>query len=375
MKKIKVLHIITGTDNGGGGNHVLNLCSRKNKKFENVLGCVGEGLLYEKAKKSSVNHILFKNQINNKEIIEYVENNFIDIINFHGAKAFLIHHRIKRKLKIPTAASVHSDYRKDFLNNKLKYIFFTHLSAVGLKSFKNYICISQNLRRLLENKGFEGKKYVINNGIDMDKVHIKKGKSVVRLENEINDDDFVICMVARMHPVKNHISIIEAFYKLNKEIDDIKLLFVGDGELKEQIVKRIEELQLSRNIIITGFKENPLDYINASDVSILASFSEGGAPPLAVLESGAVGIPIICTKVGDLENMIHEPNGILVQSQNSHHIYEGMKKAVLNRDKLSQMGKCLQELVVNNYTMEKFWESYYKAYYEMIYGKSFIDLK
>ncbi len=50
MIKIKVLQIITGNDIGGGGKHVLSLCYYSKDLFHTVLGCIGEGPLYDKAK-------------------------------------------------------------------------------------------------------------------------------------------------------------------------------------------------------------------------------------------------------------------------------------------------------------------------------------
>ena len=73
---------------------------------------------------------------------------------------------------MPTVAVVHSDFRYDFLNNKLKYFIFTPLSIKGLKSFNNYICVSNNLKNLLEEKKFKGSKAVVNNGIDIKKISI-----------------------------------------------------------------------------------------------------------------------------------------------------------------------------------------------------------
>ena len=87
-------------------------------------------------------------------------------------------------------------------------------------------------------------------------------------------------MVARLHPIKNHREVILAFSKLTLEFHDVKLLLVGDGELRPELEKLIVDLKLENNVIMVGNVSNPIDYINASNVSVLASLSEGGAPPL-----------------------------------------------------------------------------------------------
>lgn len=363
---IKVLHIISGNDNGGGGNHVLNICSKDNEEFENIIGCVGEGPLYSKAKAMDVSFKLFSNKLNNAEIADFINNNSISIVNFHGAKPFLMHLILKNKLKVPTVAVVHSDFRYDFLNNKVKYFIFTPLSIKGLKSFKNYICVSNNLKHLLEEKKFKGSKVVVNNGIDIKKVSIVTSSEEIRKNLKLKTQDFVYVMVARLHPIKNHREVILAFKKLTLEFQDVKLLLVGDGELRPELEKLIVELKLENKVILVGNVYNPLDYINASNVSVLASLSEGGAPPLTVLESGILHKPLIYNEVGDLEYILSENSGYKITLKNNESIYKVMKEVYLDKVNLNIKGENLYNIVVSDFTIEEFWESYFKVYVSIL---------
>jgi len=356
------LHIISGNDNGGGGNHVLNICNKCNVNFENIIGCVGEGPLYSKAKTIDVSYKLFTNKLNNMEIVNFINQNSISIVNFHGAKPFLMHLVLKIKIKVPTVAVVHSDYRYDFLNNKVKYFILTPLSIKGLKSFNNYICVSNNLKDLLEEKKFKGSKSVVNNGIDIKKNSVVTTAEDMRNNLKLNPQDFVYVMVARLHPIKNHREVILAFSKLTQKFHDVKLLLVGDGELRSQLEKLIVDLKLENSVTMVGNVTNPIDYINASNVSVLASLSEGGAPPLTVLESGIVKIPTMYTVVGDLESILDENSGYKIENQNNENIYKAMKVAYLDVNNLKAKGENLYNIVVKKFTIEKFWESYHRIY-------------
>ncbi|MFT5873322.1 MAG: glycosyltransferase involved in cell wall biosynthesis [Clostridium sp.] len=359
---IKVLHIISGNDNGGGGNHVLNICNKDNKNFENVIGCLGEGPLYSKAKTMDVSYKLFTKKLNSKDLMEFINNNSVSIVNFHGAKPFLMHLILKSKLKVPTVAVVHSDFRYDFLNNKFKYYIFTPLSIKGLKSFNNYICVSNNLKGLLEEKKIQGTKSVVNNGIDIKKNNIMISAEDIRNNFGIKKQDFVYVMVARFHPIKNHKEVILAFRKLTFEFQDVKLLLVGDGELRPELEALIVKLKLENNITMAGNVTNPIDYINASNVSVLASLSEGGAPPLTVLESGIVKKSLIYTVVGDLECILDGNSGYKIKDQNNEDIYKAMKEAYLDKSNLNVKGENLYKIIVNNFTIENFWENYSEIY-------------
>ena len=363
---IKVLHIISGNDNGGGGNHVLNICTKGNGAFENIIGCIGEGPLYSKAKTMDVSFKLFSNKLNNTDIVEFINNNSINIVSFHGAKPFLMHLFLKNKLQVPTVAVVHSDFRYDFLNSKMKYFIFTPLSIMGLKSFNNYICVSNNLKHLLEEKAFKGSKAVVNNGIDTKKVSIVTSSEEIRKNLKVKAQDFLFVMVARLHPIKNHREVILAFKKLTLEFQDVKLLLVGDGELKSELEELIVEMKLENKVVMVGNVESPLDYINASNISVLASLSEGGAPPLTVLESGILRKTLIYTEVGDLECILNENSGFKITLKNNESIYQGMKEAYLDKINLNIKGENLYNIVLDNFTIEKFWESYFKIYVSIL---------
>lgn len=370
MSIIRVLHIISGNDNGGGGGHVLNLCLYSKDMMESTIGCIGEGFLYSKAKNKEVKTVLFsiKDALNGN-IEKYINDNNIDIVNFHGAKPFFMYRFLKRKLHVPCVATVHSDYRYDFLNNRLKYILFTPLSAMGLKKFQNYICVSKYISDVLDENGFIGEKTIVNNGIDVDNIRCIKSRDEIRQMYGINKSDFVYICVARMHPIKNHESLIKAFSLMNTEYSNTRLLLVGDGQIEERLKEQAKQLNCSENIIFCGFQSNVLDYINASDISILVSINEGGAPPLAVLESAAVKKTIICSYVGDIDNVMDSNSGFLTHADSVEDIYEKMKIAFNNKEKLDTMGNNLYSIVQKNFSMENFCNKYYNFYQKMLSSK------
>lgn len=370
MVTIKVLQIISGNDNGGGGNHVLNLGFYSKDKFECIIGCIGEGDLYIRGKDLGIPMVQFGSKAAyDGSILKYVKESNIDIVNFHGAKAFFMHWFLKHKLQVSTVATIHSNYKKDFLNNKFKQIFFTPLSIQGLKSFKYYICVSNYISDLLKKDSFKGKRFIVNNGVNYDAIKVVKNREDIRKTYSLGEKDFVYVCVARMHPIKNHLGLIKAFSQLKKEREGVKLLLVGDGELEEMIKNQIKNLGLEKDIILAGFVGNPINIVNAADISILTSFSEGGSPPLVVLESAAVKKTFICSKVGDMEETINEERGFLVDPNSVEDIYEKMREAYDRREELDVMGESLYQFVKNTYSMDSFCSKYYSAYEEILLRK------
>lgn len=368
---IKVLHIISGGDSGGAKVHLLNLCRSGFDKLQNVIGCINDGVLYEEAKESGINTVLFRQQgrmdlSTAGKVIEYVNNNGIHIVNFHGARANFLYMFMKNNMNVPGVTTVHSDYRYDFSNNALKQAVFTPLNAMALKSFSNFICVSRRIAGLLNDKGFKGNKYVVNNGVDSSLKNTRP-REEIRNAYGIPEDAFVYIMAARFHPVKNHRSLIEAAQRLMIEYKDIYVLLVGSGALEEDIKDRARAAGIKENVIFTGYQGEMIDYMNAADVNVLTSFNE--TFPLVILEGGLAKRAAICSDVGDICDIIDDSTGFVIDPNSVDDIYHKMKQAYENRERLKGMGQELYRRVINNYTVEKFSEKYYRAYKAVISGE------
>lgn len=345
---------------------MLNLCMSGSYTMESVIGCIGSGPLYEKAKDSSVSTVAFSMKNILKNLPKYIKGKNIDIVDFHGAKPFLIYSLIKNRISIPAVATVHSDYRYDFLNNKLKYYLFTPLSTMGLRSFKHYICVSKYIENIINSNGFNGKKYVVNNGIDVDNICVTKSRDEIRKNLNIKESDFVYACVARLHPIKNHKMLLEAFAKIKSELKGVKLILVGDGEAEVELKELALKLKVHDDVLFAGYKSNSIDYVNAADISVLVSLNEGGAPPLSILESAAVKKTVIASSVGDLQYILNSENGFLIETNSVEVIYKKMKDAYLNKVCLDNMGEKLYELIKNEFTMKNFCDKYYRSYMDIL---------
>lgn len=366
---IRVLQVISGNDNGGGAKHVLNICKNDIFDMESWVVCIGRGYMYDNAVKEDIKVKCFTfREMFGKKFLEYISKNKINIVDFHGAKSNFLYFLIHKSINVLCTSTVHSDFRYDFLNNKLKKYLYTPLSRAGLLKFDNYICVSESIKNLLDDNGFRGHKYIVGNGIDIRNVEVSVTVKDIRRSFNIDEDDFVYVMVARMHPVKNHEKLIKAFYILQKENPHVKLVLVGDGKLQERLTNIVHDMKIEDKVIFAGFRENAADFINMSDISVLTSFNEGGSPPIVILESAILRKPVICSKISNIESIVKPENGYLVNPEDENDIFLAMKKAYLNRDKLKNMGVNLYECIRKNFSLEEFWKKYYSAYLNMLGG-------
>jgi len=119
----------------------------------------------------------------------------------------------------------------------------------------------------------------------------------------------VLVCVARFHPIKNHAMLLRSF-AIVRQKTRLKLALVGLGLLKDTIQRTIAEMGLEDDVAVINFDPEPFGYIAHANLSILTSYSEGQG--LAVIESLACGIPVVCTRWKGVGELIKEGvNGII----------------------------------------------------------------
>ena len=107
--------------------------------------------------------------------------------------------------------------------------------------------------------------------------------------------------VAGFRPVKNHLKLLdqlESFLKNN----EISLVLVGDGPLRPQIEGSIKAKGLDSKVLLLGNLSNPYPIVKNAKVSLVVSSSESFS--LVVVESMALGVPVIATDCGGPREII-----------------------------------------------------------------------
>jgi glycosyltransferase involved in cell wall biosynthesis len=147
--------------------------------------------------------------------------------------------------------------------------------------------------------------------------------------------------VGRLSEQKGHLILIEALSQLVAMGLKCKLIFVGDGPLRNQIEQLIDTLKLNNYIEITGWATNTQvqEQILASQVFVLPSFAEG--LPVVLMEAFALSRPVISTYIAGIPELV-EPgkNGWLVPAGSLEDLTLAMKTALTTPlEELTAMGK------------------------------------
>lgn len=135
-------------------------------------------------------------------------------------------------------------------------------------------------------------KYMIwNNAIDAAKFRFNNVVRNSKREQLGIKEKFVLGHVGGFKYVKNHDFLLQVFKRITEEYEDSILLLIGDGELKEEIEKKVKKNKLENKVIFTGVISNVSEYYQVMDVFLLPSFYEG-LPGVGV-EAQAAGLPCI----------------------------------------------------------------------------------
>lgn len=136
------------------------------------------------------------------------------------------------------------------------------------------------------------KMQVVYDGVDIDMITTLSREPVEPAEIG-TADRVLITTLGRLDNVKGQYHMIRAMKKVSKECTNVKLLIMGNGALKEQLIQLVEECELQEHVKICGYVENPYKYISASKLFVSSSIVEGY--PTVVLEAMVCGIPCVCT--------------------------------------------------------------------------------
>jgi glycosyltransferase involved in cell wall biosynthesis len=189
-------------------------------------------------------------------------------------------------------------------------------------------------------EGFLGisseKNFLIPNGIDMPTIDSRKVRRDLRYTWGVHDDEIVIGTVVRFDKQKAPEILLGAFANIAKRIDNVRLVMIGGGPMKEQLVMQAEGLGISHLIVWPGYVKDE-SLMAAFDIFALSSWYEGF--PYVLLDALAVGLPLVATQVGGADMVINGgENGFIVPCGDVKEMSKALYLVSTNEKQRNQMG-------------------------------------
>ncbi len=171
-----------------------------------------------------------------------------------------------------------------------------------------------------------------------------------------------LLMVARIHPVKDHYTLLRALkYLKNNSFLKFEISLLGNGEniLKNKIKKQIEDYGLEGKVFFKDkvCYEDMAEIYNNHDVLILPSKSE--AVGMVIPEAMACGLPVVVSdNVGAKDYVVKGENGLIFKT--GDHIDLANKIKEISEMNIEEMGKSAANHIARNYNIEKTTDNFYE---------------
>ncbi|HFD79732.1 MAG TPA: glycosyltransferase [Gammaproteobacteria bacterium] len=216
------------------------------------------------------------------------------------------------------------------------------------------IAVSEKVRDNLARRAriSERRLHYIPNGIDTARfAPLPEVREAVRSRFGLAAGDVVVGAVGRLVPVKNHRLLVEAFARAHRHCDRLRLLLVGEGPEREAIEASIAEQGMGGQVILAGERQDIDSVLNAMDIYVLSSFSEGMS--LSLLEAMSAGLPVVATAVGGNVDLVDDGvSGLLVPSADAASMQQALVDLAADAEMRTRMGQASREIVLARYSRD-----------------------
>lgn len=229
-----------------------------------------------------------------------------------------------------------------------------------------FVTIAQAIKDdLIKNFNIRGDFFrIIRNPIDIESIESKCNEIIDDFAFE--KDKRYIIGVGRLVEQKNFDFLIDIFFELHREYQDIRLIILGQGPFEANLKNKINKLRLQEKVRLLGFKLNPYKYIAKSDIFCLTSKWEG--LPQVLAESMICKTLIIAHKCkSGPEEMIEDGvTGYLVEFNNKIEFIDKLRYCLDNFEHTKKIVINAYEYAKNEYSISKTVDSYLKMINDLI---------
>lgn len=251
------------------------------------------------------------------------------------------------------------------VKNRMNYVHTTSIQ-LNLDSNKNYIksfllkkrkqfVYKINTQLLTNSEGTKNDTFKFYN-IEKNKIKVIPlliKESVVNYKKK-SEREYSICIVGRLHSSKGHKELFYLFKKSIIKFPKLKLKIIGDGYLKDDLIKLSNKLNIRKNIDFLGNIPNSeiSTHFSQSLISISSSIEE--AYGLVNIEALREGTPIICTRTaGALDILFDKINGVYFSHDDEDSLSNALEIVLSNWNFFSNNSI---NIFKNKYSIEKIEE-------------------
>ncbi len=244
-------------------------------------------------------------------------------------------------LKMPTVVVFQlAPYKFSFSKNILKAYAWARARNqqwVAVSEFnRQVVCESFQAQRSEVITIYNGTKVLSNLDEDSNAEDIDILRHQIREELGISVTSRIALTVGRLNHQKGYADIVPAISSITQEFPDVRFLWVGEGEEKENLVRKIKEYSVEDKVLFLGYRSDVPRLLKAADLFVFPSHFEG--LPFAPIEAMVNGLPIIASDATSIPEIIeNKVHGLLFSTGDSCELLETLRWALRHPEEMQEM--------------------------------------
>lgn len=247
---------------------------------------------------------------------------------------------------------------------------------IRLAAFRRWanvvITLSDAMRNEALAAGFSAQQLrSVPNGVDAQAFQSDKSKADIQKRLGLSGK-VIVLFVGRLTPVKSLPTIFEALADSLQACPNLHLILVGDGPERQLLDERANELGINAHVTFAGTQKTVKHYLNAADIFVLPSKSEGISN--ALLEAMSAGLACISTSVGGGGEVLDNGRcGLLISPSDVPAWTQALIELANNPDRRKQLGRTAQQRVLDHYDFSVVGSKYEALYAELLNGNNELE--
>ena len=214
-----------------------------------------------------------------------------------------------------------------------------------------FICASNTIRDLLIRDGIpEARAVTVHEGIDL--AHVEAVPRLnIHAELWLPTHAPIVGNIAALVPHKGQRHLIEAAAIVRREVPDVHVVILGEGELRETLERQIKHLNLEKHVLLVGFRPDALAYLKAFDIFVMSSIMEGLGT--SVLDAMACARPVVATRAGGIPEVVTPASATLVPPKDDRALAREIVALLNDAPRRARMGDAGRAHVRAHFSAER----------------------
>ncbi|TDJ36567.1 MAG: glycosyltransferase family 1 protein [Gammaproteobacteria bacterium] len=361
---MKIVHVETGRHFYGGAQQVIWLIKGlTGRGVENMLVCPADSDIDRVARDAAipVRNLRCSGDLDFRfawRLGKLVAREKPDVVHCHSRRgADFLGGQTLALTGVPAVLSRRVDHTESRLLARWRY-----------RPFRKVIAISGHIATVLEDGGMHPDRLAtIRSAVDLDSINTLPDCAAFRNQFKIDDDDFVIAMVAQFIPRKGHRYLFDVIPNLRDSHPNIRVLLFGSGPQEAELHALATRLNLHGTVQFAGFRENLDDFLACIDLLVHPATQEGLG--VAMLKAAAAGVPVLAfDTAGSREAVAHGKTGVLVPCEDVATLQKAIAVLIDEPGMRHEFGAAGRQRMQDEFSMDTMVGRHIKLYESVING-------